>query len=341
LLDLDISELGVNELDAQILDLAKTIDKISRSSFSLFGYDFEKKKMEGLQLELSELIKKRNELVSSQGGDPIISDGEVDRVDNLSVAFKGLNERISENQSLIDAVINNSENITKAQADEVRELIENNEQLEHEIYLRRLLLGLDKPKENVERVNLTEQLRMVGIQDMLAGKMQTVNTEAQKFPQAMRDAAESIGQVGAMSQFAHNIAMNFTSSFGQGMANVVVQGEKLVDVLKNIGKLLLSSAIQFGIQAFLTGGLGSGAGFFGKGGGLMGKIFGKKAISMGDGLITSGGDIVKFHPNDSILAMKDFSNLNTGGAQRVEVYGTIKGQDLFISSQRGSTSFNR
>ena len=56
--------------------------------------------------------------------------------------------------------------------------------------------------------------------------------------------------------FAEKLAGQFTASFGQGMSNVVVQGEKLVDVLKNIGKLLLSSAIQIGIQALLTGGLG-------------------------------------------------------------------------------------
>lgn len=74
-------------------------------------------------------------------------------------------------------------------------------------------------------------------------------------------------------QVANMLADQFTSSFGQGMANVVVQGERLVDTLKNIGKLLLSSAIQTGISLLLTGGL-SGGGFFGSGGGLFGRLFG-------------------------------------------------------------------
>ena len=169
----------------------------------------------------------------------------------------------------------------------------------------------------------------------LSFALNTVVTTAQKIPQSMQDAWVSIQRMAQVSEFARQIATDFTSSFGHGMANVVVQGEKLVDVLKNIGKLLVSSAIQKGLSALLMGGLG-GAGFFGAGGGLFGKLF-----SVNDALITSGGDVVKFHKNDNILAMKDFSGLSGGGSQKVEVFGTIKGQDLFISSQRGSTSWNR
>ena len=73
-------------------------------------------------------------------------------------------------------------------------------------------------------------------------------------------------------QFVDALAKNFTNSFGQGMANIVVQGEKLQDVLKNIGKLLLSSAIQTGIKILLTGGM-KGTGFFSEGGGLLGNLF--------------------------------------------------------------------
>lgn len=64
---------------------------------------------------------------------------------------------------------------------------------------------------------------------------------------------------------ATQFAIDFTNSFGAGMANVVVQGEKLVDVLKNIGRLLASQAIQTGIRLLLTGGSGTG--------GLFGSIF--------------------------------------------------------------------
>jgi hypothetical protein len=116
-------------------------------------------------------------------------------------------------------------------------------------------------------------------------------------------------------EFLSGIADTFTASFGQGMANVVVQGEKLTDVLRNIGKLLLSSAIQKGLSVLLTGGLSAaGTGFFGEGGGLFGKLFGK-ATSVNDALITSSGKVVKFHPDDNILAMKDFGALGQSGGK--------------------------
>lgn len=71
------------------------------------------------------------------------------------------------------------------------------------------------------------------------------------------------------------ITDRFVNSFGDGMANVVLQGEKLSDTLRNIGRLLASAAIQQGIKLLLSGGLSSaGSGFFGSGGGLLGAIFG-------------------------------------------------------------------
>lgn len=138
--------------------------------------------------------------------------------------------------------------------------------------------------------------------------------------------------------FAMQIANAFTSSFGSGMANVIVQGEKLVDTLKNIGKLLLSSAIQKGLSVLLTGGLGGG-GFFGSGGGLFGKL---KEIFVDDALITSSGSVVKFNSADDILASKNMDKvIGGGGGGRVEVFGKLVGQDIFISSNRGSKTYGR
>lgn len=97
-----------------------------------------------------------------------------------------------------------------------------------------------------------------------------------------------------------------------------------------MGKLLLSSAIQTFVSAFLTGGLG-GSGFFGKGGGLFGKIFG-----VNDALITSGGDVVQFHPDDNILAMKDFGNLMPSGDIR-----PMKGGSPMISESKLERAFGR
>jgi hypothetical protein len=179
------------------------------------------------------------------------------------------------------------------------------------------------------------------LKERSAQQMGFINVDTEKLPTAMRESLQRM-EDNAKNKFdiLSSIANDFTSSFGQGMANVVVQAENLIDALKNIGKLLLSSAIQKGLSILLTGGL-AGGGFFGGGGGLLGNLI-KKVIPVDDALITSGGNVVKFHPDDNILAMKDFSKLGAmGGGQRVEVFGKISGQDIFISSDRGGSTFNR
>ena len=138
------------------------------------------------------------------------------------------------------------------------------------------------------------------------------------------------------------ITDEFVNSFAQGMANVVMQGQKLQDVLKDIGKMLLSSAIQTGIKLLLSGGLSSaGKGFFGSGSGLFGSIFG-----VNDALIQSNGDIVKFHPDDNILAMKDFSGLGGGGGGSVKVQMVaspvrITNKEIVFAFTQGQTDWSR
>lgn len=164
--------------------------------------------------------------------------------------------------------------------------------------------------------------------------LETLESQRQAFANFKPVAKEATDQISNGIAFANQIANDFTNSFGAGMANVVVQGERLIDTLKNIGKLLASAVIQKGLSVLLTGGLG-GSGLFGSGGGLFGRIFG-----VNDALITSGGDVVKFHPSDNLLAMKDFSQLG-GGVQQVEVFGEIKNDAIWISSNRGSKTYGR
>ena len=99
---------------------------------------------------------------------------------------------------------------------------------------------------------------------------------------------------------ATNMATQFTQSFGDGMANIVVQGEQLMDVLGNIGRLLLSQGIQTAISLMLGGGgMLTGQGITG---GLFGSILG-----VNDALIRNDGSVIQFHPDDDILASRDFS----------------------------------
>jgi dimeric dUTPase (all-alpha-NTP-PPase superfamily)/multisubunit Na+/H+ antiporter MnhG subunit len=84
-------------------------------------------------------------------------------------------------------------------------------------------------------------------------------------------APVTITEMTASMVIAQEVANQFTNSFGAGMANLIVQGGKLSEVLSNIGKLLLSSAIQTGIKLLLMG--TSGFGVVGGSKGLLGGLF--------------------------------------------------------------------
>jgi len=131
----------------------------------------------------------------------------------------------------------------------------------------------------------------------------------------------SIDNVSGGIAFANALANNFTSSFGQGMANIVVQGEKLQDVLKNIGKLLLSSAIQLGIQLLLTGGTGGSIT-----GGLFGALGFGKTSSITSGAVASAGSVVGSINNNNMQLSGDFR---------------VKGSDLVLSLERANQVIGR
>lgn len=131
----------------------------------------------------------------------------------------------------------------------------------------------------------------------------------------------SIDNVSGGITFANALANNFTSSFGQGMANIVVQGEKLQDVLKNIGKLLLSSAIQLGIQLLLTGGTGGSIT-----GGLFGALGFGKTSSITSGAVASAGSVVGSINNNNMQLSGDFR---------------VKGSDLVLSLERANQVIGR
>ena len=181
--------------------------------------------------------------------------------------------------------------------------------------------ALDAAEDKIKRLRAaTVGERMFEPVSISANKMAVdVGEAAGAMGVAMNHAAEysSAAWMRAM-EFSQALAMQFTDSFGRGMANVVVQAESLTDALRNIGRLLASSAIQMGIRMLLTGGTGGAGGIVG---GLLGRVF-----NVNDALITSGGDVVKFHPDDNILAMKDFSGL--GGATHVTGEFRISGTDL-------------
>ena len=115
---------------------------------------------------------------------------------------------------------------------------------------------------------------------------------------------------------------------------LVFETSRFGDVLKMVLRQLASKAFLTFLQVIVGGGFGAlgqmgFAGFF------------KKVVGVNDALITSSGDIVKFHPDDNILAMKDFSGIGGGQNIHVTVSGQLRGEDIFISGTRGQVSYNR
>jgi hypothetical protein len=105
-------------------------------------------------------------------------------------------------------------------------------------------------------------------------------------------APVTITELTTQMAMAQQFATQFTDSFGAGMANVLVQSQDVMKTLENIGKLLLSSAIQTGIKFLLMG--SSGFGVSGGFGGLFGGLFKPQVASvptqvMGAGMMSVSG----------------------------------------------------
>jgi hypothetical protein len=154
--------------------------------------------------------------------------------------------------------------------------------------------------------------------------------------------------------------LKFGDSLGRSLSGAENQWqttfEKIAMVVLDFASSLATLAAGIGsVMLFIPGFQGAGAGLLaaalalqaissGFSAGIQKRASNREsgATSVNDALITSGGKVIKFHPDDNILAMKDFSKLGAmGGGQRVEVFGKISGQDIFISSDRGGSSFNR
>ena len=115
---------------------------------------------------------------------------------------------------------------------------------------------------------------------------------------------------------------------------LVFETSRFGDVLKMVLRQLASKAFLTFLQVIVGGGFGA-LGEMGFGG------FFKKVVGVNDALITSSGDIVKFHPDDNILAMKDFSGIGGGQNIHVTVSGQLRGEDIFISGTRGGARYSR
>ena len=140
-----------------------------------------------------------------------------------------------------------------------------------------------------------------------------------------------IGGEGDMKDFFNsllNVVLDFASQFGQLLIAAGIAASAFQQLLLNPFAAIAAGTALVGLTSLIRGLLSAGTG--------------GTQTSVNDALITSSGDIIKFHPDDNILAMKDFSKLG-GGMQEmvVRVEGQLRGEDIFISGTRGQVSYSR
>ena len=185
--------------------------------------------------------------------------------------------------------------------------------------------------------------------------LDTLDAEINEFVASIPAAEEIKAPFISASQaitLLSGITDTFTSSFGQGMSNVILQGEKFADTLRNIGKLLASAVIQKAISIFLTGGLG-GDGFFGQGGGIFGKLIGGLFKARGGPVFSNQPYVVGergpelFMPNASGSIVPNNQLMGTGmqtaGTSNINIGGEfrINGTDLVLTLEEANYKLGR
>lgn len=116
----------------------------------------------------------------------------------------------------------------------------------------------------------------------------------------------------------------FVRTIGNIFRQAAIHGRNLGDVLSSIARQLASKALVNALAMLVSGGsFGIGKLLFGSVGSIIG---------VNDALVRSDGSVVQFHPDDDILAMKDFGNLQpSGGNQRIENHLYLDGRELEIA----------
>jgi chromosome segregation ATPase len=171
--------------------------------------------------------------------------------------------------------------------------------------LRQTYAGLQDQLNKMNASNFEENL------DDLQSKMidvglaiqQAVGPAITSFAETLGDAFS--GKFEGAEQFFGSLLMivsDFMDQLGKSLIATAVAADQFKKIFKNVLKSNPAAAIAAGValvavakvtKNLLSKGLGGGG----------------KETSVNDALITSKGQVIKFHPNDNILAMKDFGKL--------------------------------
>lgn len=197
--------------------------------------------------------------------------------------------------------------------------------------------------DETERVKLGLQ----GVEDTAIPVSKAVVTTIDE----MKEAAIEMGQAlqsaisGSITSFAETLGNAFTGDAGAtGFFNNLLM--IVADFGNQLGKALIAAGIAAQAFQFLLsnplGAIAAGVALVAASTAAKNLLKSGPVTSVNDALITSDGKVVKFNSADDILASKNMDKvIGGGGGGSVEVFGKLVGQDIFISSNRGSKTYGR
>lgn len=299
----------------------------------------------GIALLGVKIVQTRREADRFRESMEALSEGPItaDSYDELTMSIAKMSERI---QQAEENFTRNGQTLENLMDVEKKHLEDLNQQLERLIYLRdqAALAGMrahgeDKTPDpglatDPHVMNLDRTIgfgaataptsNIFGMEDFDAMAQQNFLNQQRETWEFMlnysADFSERLSENGELMQQLEQDTIHVGSATQewagigtQLLDRMLFQGEKLSTMFKSIGRQLATR----GFMALLSGGSSE---FFGGSalGGLLGRVF-----NVNDALITSKGDVVQFHPDDNILAMKDFSKMGAAGSGRVVIQNVL------------------
>jgi hypothetical protein len=349
--NLDSTLARIKELNSRLDELRKSGPRVVNGIVDQAGFEANLQSIQERLLKeqqiYAQLLNQSRELAKQTETNNALNASTSTREQiNRSIA-----QIIEDNNVAIANIVENTLILTDADREKLALLTKVNGQLATELAFRERIAELQAKGVQTQAGRVTQLPDTGGLQqstvdpDRYANSMAVLGSKIQTVTYDADGLRSGLDEVSNSSLILTEIGEQFTASFGAGMANIIVQGEKLKDVLSNIGRLLLSSAIQKGLSILLSGGL-AGGGFFGSiasggRGGILGALFSRR---VNDALITSSGKVIEFSPKDNIMAMQDFGQLktNSGGIAQVRVSVDdirLSGSDILIALRNAERAY--
>lgn len=222
-------------------------------------------------VQIDETIRKSNDL-SIQKQELAKSAKEAsDRANDLQKALGGTTTEVVHQAGSTDALNAKLEELQVelgATGSSIRRA-----QLAHQIR------GITSEIERLEKLTEPMEEIAIGIQKLITASTVRGQLPLAQLPQhiiemnlALRETPLLIEMLDFSLNLAKDSMMDFTNLAIQGFADLVVSGGKVIDMLENIGKMVLSGAIQLLLRYGLFGAVGLGSTAIGASRGLSGLI---------------------------------------------------------------------